>query len=143
MDKPIQITEQDLHMLVEDAVRNYLKEERVDEFFGGMGSMFGAAKNAMQAKYQNTKQGIQNLGQNMANTYRQGNYNNQIQKMGNDIIARLNNFVKLASQLSNAELVSTGTQCSNAIRNAMAQSQQKLQNVQANTFSTKNPNQGM
>ena len=31
MNKPIQLTEQDLHMLVEDAVKTYLTENGMDE----------------------------------------------------------------------------------------------------------------
>ena len=41
--KPIQLTEQDLHMLVEDAVRVYLKENGMDECWGGLKNMMGAA----------------------------------------------------------------------------------------------------
>ena len=58
MDKKqtIQLTEQDLHMLVEDAVRIYLKEQRIDEFWGGLKNMMGAAGNAMSNVYQGAKQ---------------------------------------------------------------------------------------
>lgn len=84
MDKPIQITEQDLHMLVEDAVRNYLKEERVDEFFGGLKNMMGAAGNAMSNMYQGAKQAwntgeIQSKIQKLNQMEQQ--YNQQIQQM--------------------------------------------------------------
>ena len=36
-NKPIQLTEQDLHMLVEDSVRTYLKENGMEEgIWGGL-----------------------------------------------------------------------------------------------------------
>lgn len=45
MNKPIQLTEQDLHMLVEDAVRVYLKENGMEEISmnqlkSGIGTFF-------------------------------------------------------------------------------------------------------
>ena len=45
MNKPIQLTEQDLHMLVEDAVRVYLKENGMEEISmnqikSGIGTVF-------------------------------------------------------------------------------------------------------
>lgn len=56
MNKPIQLTEQDLHMLVEDAVRAYINENGVNEFWGGLKNMMGAAGNSMSNWYQKQKQ---------------------------------------------------------------------------------------
>jgi len=57
MNKPIQLTEQDLHMLVEDAVKAYLVNEGIDEgLWGGLSALGSSAKNKMAS-----------VGQNMAN----------------------------------------------------------------------------
>lgn len=46
MEKRIRLTEQDLHMLVEDAVRTYLTENEMEEgFWGGVGNAFRSVGN--------------------------------------------------------------------------------------------------
>lgn len=68
-NKPIQLTEQDLHMLVEDAVRNILKEDGMEEgFWGGM-------KNLAQKGTQAMGNGLANMGKGIANKA-QNAYNN-------------------------------------------------------------------
>ena len=68
-NKPIQLTEQDLHMLVEDAVRNILKENGMEEgFWGGM-------KNLAQKGTQAMGNGLTNMGKGIANKA-QNAYNN-------------------------------------------------------------------
>lgn len=69
-NRPIQLTEQDLHFLVEDAVRIYLKEQRIDEFWGGLKNMMGAAGNVMSNVYQGAKQ-----------TWNTGEINTKMQKL--------------------------------------------------------------
>lgn len=68
-NRPIQLTEQDLHMLIEDAVRNYLINEGIDEgFWGGM-------KNLAQKGTQAMGNGISNMGKGLASKA-QSVYNN-------------------------------------------------------------------
>ena len=82
----IQLTEQDLHFLVEDAVRNYLIQEGMDEgFWGGLsslGSRFG--NKAARA------------GQNMADTVGQG-----MNKAGQAIGGAYNNAKNAVGQAAN------------------------------------------
>lgn len=137
-NKPIQLTEQDLHYLVEDAVKLYLQENQTDEFLGGMGSMFGAARNAVQQKYNAAKTGMQNLGQNMANTYRQGNLNAKIQKQGQYVENVVNQFIETAESFNNAELVTASRNYIAQIKQIMNNSNERLQAVQGRTFSTQN-----
>ena len=54
-NKPIQLTEQDLHFLVEDAVRNILKENGMEE---------GALWNAFKQKGQQIGQNIGKVRKN-------------------------------------------------------------------------------
>lgn len=72
--KQIVLTEQDLHMLVEDAVRVYLKENGMEE--GIMGGL------------QNVWQGAKNLNFNVGANYKAGNL--------------ASNFAKYAQQAQNA-----------------------------------------
>lgn len=55
--KQIQLTEQDLHILVEDAVRTYLKEQRIDEFWGGMNNVMRGIGNGNWQMSQNYRSG--------------------------------------------------------------------------------------
>lgn len=85
-NKPIQLTEQDLHILVEDAVKLYLKEERIDEFWGGLKNMMGAAGNAMSNVYQGAKQ-----------TWQTGEINSKMQQL-NQLDAQLQQQEQMIAQ---------------------------------------------
>ena len=125
--KPIRLTEQDLHFLVENAVQSYLTENGMDEgFFGGLGALgskFGnrmstasqnmanaasqkwnQAKNAMgqaaNAVGQKMNQAGQAMGQaynNAKNTYQTGSANQDAQKAIQNAVQALNNL-KAADQ---------------------------------------------
>ena len=125
--KPIRLTEQDLHFLVENAVQAYLTENGMDEgFFGGLGALgskFGnrmktagqnmsnaasqkwsQAKNAMgqaaNAVGQKMNQAGQAMGQaynNAKNTYQTGSANQDAQKAIQNAVQALNNL-KAADQ---------------------------------------------
>lgn len=68
-NKPIQLTEQDLHFLVEDAVRNILRENDMEE------GIWGGMKNLAQKGAQAVGNGISNMGKGIANRA-QSAYNN-------------------------------------------------------------------
>ena len=95
----IQLTEQDLHFLVEDAVRNYLIQEGMDEgFWGGLsslGSRFG--NKAARA------------GQNMADTVGQG-----MNKAGQAIGGAYNNAKNAVGQAANRASQAIGGAYNNA-----------------------------
>lgn len=125
--KPIRLTEQDLHFLVENAVQAYLTENGMDEgFFGGLGALgskfgnrmktagqnmsnaasqkWGQAKNAMSqaanAVGQKVNQAGQAMGQaynNVKNTYQTGSANQDAQKAIQNAVQALNNL-KAADQ---------------------------------------------
>ena len=54
-NQPIRLTEQDLHMLVEDAVKTYLRENDMEE--GWLGDKWNQTKTAANTMFQNTQQG--------------------------------------------------------------------------------------
>lgn len=125
--KPIRLTEQDLHFLVENTVQAYLTENGMDEgFFGGLGALgskFGnrmktARKNMSNAVGQKMNQAGQAIGQaantvgqkiNQAgqaigqayndakNTYQTGSANQDAQKAIQNAVQALNNL-KAADQ---------------------------------------------
>ena len=127
--KPIQLTEQDLHMLVEDAVRTYLVENGMEEGLGGwlsgIGSRFGKQAqtagqnmaNAAGQKWNQAKTAMGNAYNSAANavgqTYNQAkqglqNYqtagqvssiNQDAQKAINNATQALNNLVQLSTKL--------------------------------------------
>ena len=88
MNKPVQLTEQDLHFLVENAVKAYLTESgMVDEgFWGGM-------KNLAQKGGQAVGKGLTNMGQNIANKMQNAKQavGNQMQKVGTAATNMYNN----------------------------------------------------
>ena len=71
MDKPIQLTEQDLHMLVEDAVKTYLIQE------GFFSNMWNGAKNVAGGAWDAAKA----VGNTAGAMYYNGAANGQIQKL--------------------------------------------------------------
>lgn len=116
-NKVIQLTEQDIHMLVEDAVREYMIQEGLwDTLKGGaqaLGQIAGrglqkASGNAMSAAsgamnragqainnaYNNAKQ----TGSNCFNTVKAGAANANIQSAKNNAIKALNNFLQQAQK---------------------------------------------
>ena len=126
-NQPIRLTEQDLHFLVEEAVKGYLVENGMEEgIFGGLGALgskfgnrmktagqnmsnaasqkWGQAKNAMSqaanAVGQKMNQAGQAMGQaynNAKNTYQTGSANQDAQKAIQNAVQALNNL-KAADQ---------------------------------------------
>lgn len=147
MKQQIRLTEEELHFLVEDSVRNILRENGYDE-----GALWNAFKNKgreigrnvaqsgeefgrnMAQRGKQLAQGARNVGYNMANTYRTGRFNQQLQKQASKTLASVNDFVEVAGSLNNAELVNAGRKFQAQVQRILQNSQQNLQNVQNNTF---------
>ena len=112
MNKPIQLTEQDLHMLVEDAVRAYLTENGMEE---GFWSNLGAAFKPLG---QTAKSGINQAGQAAAN------------KIGGAY-----NTVKNAATQAGRAVGNAATQTANAMQqNYRASKIQDMRNKLENMF---------
>ena len=140
--KAIQLTEQDLHMVVEEAVKSILAENGVDE-----GALWNAFKNKgqqigknMMGKAQQFGQGVQNMGKNMMNTYQTGRQDKQLQQLAQQAKAALKQLVDAAANF-NPGLSNTAATCMSSIDKALAASAENLQNVSQNTFSTQAPQQ--
>lgn len=85
--KPIKLTEQDLHFLVENAVQAYLTENGMEEgFWGGMKNVASKGANAVG-------QGLKNVGSAIGN---------QARKVGNAVGNQIQN-VKTAYQQGSAQ----------------------------------------
>ena len=141
----IRLTEQDLHRIVEASVINILRENGADE--GALWNAFkGAGKNMANSainSVSNFGRGMANVGRNMRNTYQAGRQNEKLVQQKKVVDKALNDFVRIASQLGNAELVKACRNCINQLDQVVQSSAQNVQNVSQNTFSTKNQNQGM
>jgi hypothetical protein len=102
-NKPIQLTEQDLHMLVEDAVRNILKENDMEE--GWFGDKWNQTKTAANTMFQ----GNQGAGLKQKFNNARKNWNTQGQLNGlNNLKQQLEQFIdsgQLNPQMTIAQLV--------------------------------------
>jgi len=91
--KPIRLTEQDLHFLVENAVQAYLTENEANE------GVWGGVKNAWNA--------IKNGNFNVGNAYRTGNDASSFQKYANQAEQTINQMIAIADSTNN-QRVSAG-----------------------------------
>ena len=104
----IQLTEQDLHFLVEDAVRNYLIQEGMDEgFWGGLsslGSRFGnKAARAGQNMADTVGQGMNKAGQAIGGAYNNAKSTWQTGSANQDAQNAIQNAVKALNALKSAD----------------------------------------
>ena len=90
-NKPIQLTEQDLHVLVEDTVKNILKENGMEE------GVWGGLKNV----WKGVKQGNLNVGQ----TYNSGNIASNLQKYAEMAQKGLKGMMTIANQTGNRQIL--------------------------------------
>lgn len=98
MNKPMQLTEKDLHFLVENAVQAYLTENGMDEgFWGGM-------KNLAQKGGQAVGNGLNKMGSTIGNQMQNAKQaiGNQMQKVG-DAATNVYNNAKQAYQQGSAQ----------------------------------------
>lgn len=125
--KPIRLTEQDLHFLVENAVQSYLTENGMDE--GAFSALWGAGKQAMGRMGQNAR----NLGQNIRNTAQAGKNLSMIQKYKTNIESSLN-----AIKGMDADLQQPIEQIKQQLDLTLQKYQGRLKTAQQRTFSTQN-----
>ena len=86
-NKPIQLTEQDLHILVEDAVKTYLTENELGE------GVWGGLKNVWQ--------GAKNWNFNVGQTYRAGNWASSFNSYAQEAQDALEQMRTIAQQTKN------------------------------------------
>lgn len=102
-NKPIQLTEQDLHFLVEDAVKNILRENGMEE--GWFGDKWNQTKTAANTMFQ----GNQGAGLKQKFNNARKNWNTQGQLNGlNNLKQQLEQFIdsgQLNPQMTIAQLV--------------------------------------
>lgn len=113
--KQIRLTEQDLHMLVEDAVVQILKENGVEEgFWSGMKSLMGGVG-----------QKVGNAVQNAKGLYQAGSLNANVQKAVNQVNAALTNLQKVAQRLNYAPLAELCTRVEQELQSGVQQAAQQ------------------
>jgi hypothetical protein len=87
MKKPIELTQRDLHALVEESVRTYLKENGEDE------GVWGGVKNAAK--------GIGNWNFNLGQTYKTGNWASSFEKYAKNAENIINGMKNIATKSQN------------------------------------------
>lgn len=81
MKQPIRLTESDLHFLVEDAVREYLRENEMEE--GWLGDKWNQTKSAANTML--GKGGDYTMGQRFQNAMKNWNTQGDLNNLGNNI----------------------------------------------------------
>lgn len=103
--KTIQLTEQDLHMLVENTVRILIKENGMEE------GVWGGMKNA----YNGIKSGNFNIGQ----TYNSGKISSNFSNFANQAMTAINEMIKIANSTGNQQISRYLTQVNKTIGNSV------------------------
>jgi hypothetical protein len=125
--KPIRLTEQDLHFLVENAVQAYLVNEDVNE------GVWGGLKNV----WNGMKQGNLNVGQ----TYNSGNLSSNFQKFANQAQEAIKGMMEIANNTNNPQISRYLTQVNNTIGKSVTYFNNVSQQVaQGNTLYNQNNN---
>jgi hypothetical protein len=116
--KPIRLTEQDLHFLVEEAVRGYIRENGMQE------GVWGGLKNV----WNGMKQGNLNVGQ----TYKAGNWASSFNKYEQQVQKIIQQMQQVAQKSGNQQVVSDLDTVSQQFTKTAQEFSQMAQNV-ANT----------
>ena len=100
-NRPIRLTEQDLHFLVEEAVKGYLVENGMEE------GVWGGLKNVWN--------GMKNLNFNVGQTYNSGNLSSNFQKLANQAQEAINGMIEIANSTKNPQISRYLTQVNKTI----------------------------
>ena len=97
--KQIVLTEQDLHMLVEDAVKTYLVNEGVDE------GWWGGVQNALHGAFGRNDQGQRNWNFNFGQTYRSGRDASSFKSYLQQVESAIEGMKQVATKTGNQEII--------------------------------------
>lgn len=131
MAQTTRISENMIRKIIRESIEECINEGLIDE---------GALRNAFKQKGKQIVQGASNMFGNMRNTYRAGKQDKRLQQAAQETIKSLDNLEKMAQRF-NPDFAKTVDYCIQSIDKALEASAQNLQDVQANTFSTKKPGQ--
>lgn len=119
----IKLTEQDLHILVEDAVRTYLMNEGIDE------TMMGGLKNAWHGAFGKNDQGQRNWNFNFGQNYRNGNFASSFEKYAQQATQALEGMKTMATSSKNTSINKYLDQIVSNIQNVSQQFSQQATNI--------------
>ena len=114
-NQPIRLTEQDLHFLVEEAVKGYLIENGMDE------GVWGGLKNV----WNGVKQGNLNVG----TTYKAGNWASSFQKYEQQVQKIIQQMQQVAQESGNQQVVNDLNTVSQQFSTTAKEFNQMAQNV--------------
>jgi hypothetical protein len=117
--KPIRLTEQDLHFLVEEAVRGYIRENGMQE------GVWGGLKNA----WNGVKQGNLHVG----TTYKTGNWASSFQKYAQQVAGIIQKMQGIAQKSGNQQIYNDLT----SVRNQFFKTAQAYNQMAQNAANTK------
>ena len=121
--KQIRLTEQDIHTLVEDAVRSYLVNEGVDEGF------WGGVSNAMHGAFGKNGQGQRNFNFNLGQTYRSGRDASSFAKYAQQAGTAIKGMKDIATNTGNKNVSNSLNTVAKNIQSVAQQYTTQAQNV--------------
>lgn len=98
-NQPIRLTEQDLHFLVEEAVKGYLVENGMDE------GVWGGLKNVWNGVFGRNADGQRNGNFNFAQTYQAGNWASSFAKYEKQVQKIIKKMIQVARNSNNKKVV--------------------------------------
>jgi hypothetical protein len=119
----IKLTEQDLHILVEDAVKTYLMNEGIDE------TMMGGLKNVWHGAFGKDDQGQRNWNFNFGQNYRNGNFASSFEKYAQQATQALEGMKTMATSSKNTSINKYLDQIVSNIQNVSQQFSQQATNI--------------
>ena len=131
-NQPIRLTEQDLHFLVEETVKGYLRENGMQE------DVWGGLKNAWN--------GVVNHGNfNLGDSYKSGNWASSFQKYGQEAQKNIGQMQRIAQSSNNIPIASSLSKINQNIGASIQNYNQMAQDVSNgnanynNKFAVNNP----
>ena len=132
MKNQIVLNEQDLHFLVEDAVKNYLVENGLEEInWGGM-------KNVLRGAFGKDDQGERNFNFNFRQTYNSGTIFSNFNKYAKQAITAINGMIEIANSTQNQQINTYLEQVKNTLNNTVDYFEKVARNVAYGNANYKN-----
>jgi len=135
--KHVVLTESELHNLVNESVKNYLRESNLNEWWGqgiynGAKNILGAGKDVVSQKASDLQQKAGNMGRNIGNTF---NASRQLTNLQN-YKAKIEEYLEAIKKMDPADLDYPIEQLKNQLEMTLQKYQGRLTTARNRTFST-------
>ena len=133
------ISESEIRYLVNESVKNYLRESNLNEWWGqgiynGAKNILGAGKDVVSQKASDLQQKAGNMGRNIGNTF---NASRQLTNLQN-YKAKIEEYLEAIKKMDPADLEYPIEQLKNQLETTLRKYQGRLTTARNRTFSTQN-----